>query len=417
MPPKTELSMEAVTSDGIVLVNNFSTMRLKDPTVDLLYNDWMLHVVDAGAIIPVADGARRRVGVRLDQGQANEHPHDIVKRATASTSRDPLLGAATLDLTSMSFAMTNRVYTMAQAKASRNKNVIVTLGILDIQEGISRVVSQVYVRALPGQGHADQGQGFGWHTRRVFVQHIVPHTDHKQAGVRGGDDDRISLMRTALSMIPRVLVSTIVHKLAISSLTKTDDLLRYGSMYVDLPNLATTPDLPRRPSSSSLVIAPKPTPPRGSICLNAAKSNAKNINESITTTENTVSMDLISVTTVRTVENIIKDHVCKKMHNSDSMGTTCEQDTEPDSIIDIPDSNLPDVECDVVDKKATDGRRTPTNDTDSLKPITSVLIRFQDGDLAYGVEDDHDSMWVDTLKVPSGSVVVDLNTVKVVAMR
>jgi hypothetical protein len=40
-----------------------------------------------------------------------------------------MVDAALLDITSISFSMRERVYTMAQAKASKNKRVIVTFGI------------------------------------------------------------------------------------------------------------------------------------------------------------------------------------------------------------------------------------------------------------------------------------------------
>jgi len=56
MPTRAELNLEPTPSDGVVLVNRFRTMRLKEPTVDLLYRDRRLHSVENGVMIPVANG-------------------------------------------------------------------------------------------------------------------------------------------------------------------------------------------------------------------------------------------------------------------------------------------------------------------------------------------------------------------------
>ncbi|KAL7900223.1 hypothetical protein HDV64DRAFT_290800, partial [Trichoderma sp. TUCIM 5745] len=58
---------------------------------------------------------------------------EVIKRAIASTNRDHTVDSAILDLTSMSFSMRKRVYTMAK-RASMNKKVVVTFGIGRFQE-------------------------------------------------------------------------------------------------------------------------------------------------------------------------------------------------------------------------------------------------------------------------------------------
>jgi hypothetical protein len=58
---------------------------------------------------------RPRVAIRMQDSM------DVVKRAIISAKRNPLMDTALLDLTSMSFAMMEKVYAIVQAKASRNK--------------------------------------------------------------------------------------------------------------------------------------------------------------------------------------------------------------------------------------------------------------------------------------------------------
>ena len=64
-------------------------------------------------------------------------------------------------------------------------------------------------------------------------------------------------MITALLIIDIVFVSTLLHRLGMSSLTKTspgiDALLRYGSMYVDLPNVALIMELDCLPGPMGVI--------------------------------------------------------------------------------------------------------------------------------------------------------------------
>lgn len=56
MPSDIELKLEPVPSDGVVLTNKFRTMRLKQPTIELIYVDGKLNAIESGVLVPVADG-------------------------------------------------------------------------------------------------------------------------------------------------------------------------------------------------------------------------------------------------------------------------------------------------------------------------------------------------------------------------
>lgn len=137
------------------LVNVFRTMRLKEPTVDLAYADGKLYASDSGVLVVVADGDANMeegsvyemdlvknpntgtitaVRPRLRVAKKVPNSMDVVKRAVASTAKDPSIDAALLDMTSMSFFMKERVYTITQAKAFRNKKVVATFGVGRFQE-------------------------------------------------------------------------------------------------------------------------------------------------------------------------------------------------------------------------------------------------------------------------------------------
>ena len=61
-------------------------------------------------------------------------PLDVVRRAVASVTEDPSVTATLLDVRSMSFAVRECVYTMAKAKTSDTRRVIVTFGVGRFQE-------------------------------------------------------------------------------------------------------------------------------------------------------------------------------------------------------------------------------------------------------------------------------------------
>jgi hypothetical protein len=146
MPTRTELILEPTPSDGVVLLNAFRTMRLKGPTVDLMCSDGKLCTIEDGVLVPAADahesmeeGAVYEMSVikpsetsKITLVKPTMRPLkvvpnsiDVVKRAIATATKDPTMNAVLLDITSMSFAMRERVYTMAQARASPSRKVIV----------------------------------------------------------------------------------------------------------------------------------------------------------------------------------------------------------------------------------------------------------------------------------------------------
>lgn len=105
-------------------------MRLKELTVDLLYSDRKLSALENGVMVEVADGhpsleqdiiyemdvvrseeETTTMLVRSRQRTLKKTPSslDVVKRAIVSTNKDLTMTASLLDITSMSFAMRERV--------------------------------------------------------------------------------------------------------------------------------------------------------------------------------------------------------------------------------------------------------------------------------------------------------------------
>src|SRR5271156_5551506 len=94
VPSKVKLELEPTPSDGIVLVNQSRTMRLKELTADLLYSDRKLSALENGVMVEVADGHPS-----LEQDIIYEM--DVVRSEEDTTTM--------LDITSMSSAMRERV--------------------------------------------------------------------------------------------------------------------------------------------------------------------------------------------------------------------------------------------------------------------------------------------------------------------
>jgi len=59
MPTNTTLKYEPMPNDRIVMVNQFWTMRLKIPTIDLMYVGGDICSSDIGIIVPIAAGHGR----------------------------------------------------------------------------------------------------------------------------------------------------------------------------------------------------------------------------------------------------------------------------------------------------------------------------------------------------------------------
>ncbi|KAL9122248.1 MAG: hypothetical protein Q9187_001200 [Circinaria calcarea] len=155
MPSRIRLELEPTPNDGVVLVTQFRTLRLKEPTVDLLYSGGKLSALENGVMVPIADGnenMEQDMVYEMDVVKTNDeslirlmrprqrtlkkipNSMDVVRRAIASANKDPTINATLLDITSMSFAMRERVYTLAQANSPRNRKVIVTFGVGRFQE-------------------------------------------------------------------------------------------------------------------------------------------------------------------------------------------------------------------------------------------------------------------------------------------
>lgn len=74
---KMELRLEPTPNDGVVLVNEFRTMRLKQPTVDLIYEDGKQHASDNGVMVPIAIGdIKHGEGGGLRDELGEEHNHE-----------------------------------------------------------------------------------------------------------------------------------------------------------------------------------------------------------------------------------------------------------------------------------------------------------------------------------------------------
>ncbi|EMC97272.1 hypothetical protein BAUCODRAFT_68752 [Baudoinia panamericana UAMH 10762] len=155
LPSKVQLELEPTPNDGIIFTNKFRTMRLKQPTVDLLYMDGKLHGSDGAMMVRVTDGSPEMEGETVyeldvvkdkDTGaikvtNPRQRPlkklansMDVIKRAIASASADVSTNTVLLDITSMSFSMRERVYEMAQSRAPAAGKVIVSFGVGWFQE-------------------------------------------------------------------------------------------------------------------------------------------------------------------------------------------------------------------------------------------------------------------------------------------
>lgn len=65
-------------SDRIRFINKFKTLRLKQPTVDLMYTDKKLNAINAGVLDPVPD-------VDANMEQEMIHEMDVAENAETST--------------------------------------------------------------------------------------------------------------------------------------------------------------------------------------------------------------------------------------------------------------------------------------------------------------------------------------------
>ncbi|KAI6986058.1 hypothetical protein KC359_g8918 [Hortaea werneckii] len=141
--------------DGIVSVTEFRTVRLKKPTIDLLYKDGVLHMIENGKLIKVAKGHKKMINHSVYEMTVSRSPNvnevvltdpirrlvkalpnnsDIIKRAFMSVSTGADMDTIMYDITSMSFNMRKRVYELAQTNVSTRRKVIVIFGAGRFQE-------------------------------------------------------------------------------------------------------------------------------------------------------------------------------------------------------------------------------------------------------------------------------------------
>lgn len=138
-------------NDGVVHVNRFRTVRLKELTVDLMYADGNMYAGDSGSLLAVSAGDEnmeregiyemdvvkgkdmgvvRLVRPRLRAMKRVPNSMDLVTRALPTATRDLMLNALFLDIKAMSFDIRERVYAMA----SPTRKAIVTTGMGRFQE-------------------------------------------------------------------------------------------------------------------------------------------------------------------------------------------------------------------------------------------------------------------------------------------
>ncbi|KAI9048018.1 hypothetical protein LZ554_007816 [Drepanopeziza brunnea f. sp. 'monogermtubi'] len=142
--PKNPVS--SLPSDGVVCVTEFRTLKLKEPTVDLICKDGLLNMSYDGRMVPVAvacaaikqdtvyelsvcpsDDDSTVVLSKEVSRTVKKRPNqsDIVKRAFISVSTNVSNSTVLYDITSMSFKMRNKVYEDAQSFSTSTRKVIV----------------------------------------------------------------------------------------------------------------------------------------------------------------------------------------------------------------------------------------------------------------------------------------------------
>jgi len=136
-------------------VTTFRTLRLKKPTVDLLFTNGLLCTRSGPNLIAMAHGHPKMVDnsiyemsvVRSRDGagvafsnpvrrlvKTSPNGPDIIRRAIMSVFDDVEMSTVLYDITCMSFRMRSKVYEMAQASASVSRKVIVIFGAGRFQE-------------------------------------------------------------------------------------------------------------------------------------------------------------------------------------------------------------------------------------------------------------------------------------------
>jgi DNA-directed RNA polymerase subunit K/omega len=155
VPSPMEIRLMGLPSDGIVHVTDLRTMRMKAPTIDLVYANGDMCATEDGVLIPITIGSEKmnegsiyeldvvkgaeegaivltKPKLRIHKRMPNHM--DVVRRAVMSVSADPFTTSSLLDITSMSISMRTRVYEMARSRAPPSRKVIVVFGAGRLQE-------------------------------------------------------------------------------------------------------------------------------------------------------------------------------------------------------------------------------------------------------------------------------------------
>jgi hypothetical protein len=180
-------SMEA---DGIVCVTKSRTLRMKVPTVDLMYRDGKMYASEVGNMVAISEGHESMTNgaiyemtvkrgtddntiemsnptMRLIKNRPNNT--DIIRRAFTSVIADTSISTILYDVTIMSFKMRKRTYEMAQTNASMGRHVIVSFGAGRFQEINEMALDKFSYIAI------DPNIDIGRIKRNRFVKRIVPY--------------------------------------------------------------------------------------------------------------------------------------------------------------------------------------------------------------------------------------------------
>ena len=155
VPSSLEVRLTGLPSDGIVQVTDLRTMRMKAPTIDLVYANGDMSATEDGILIPITSGDENmdegsiyelvvnrgqdegsivlvKPSLRINKRMPNHM--DVVRRAVMSASCDASTTSSLLDITAMSISMRTRVYEMARSRAPAGRKLIVIFGAGRLQE-------------------------------------------------------------------------------------------------------------------------------------------------------------------------------------------------------------------------------------------------------------------------------------------
>lgn len=258
--------MMNVDSDGFVCVTRSRTLRMKEPTIDLLYTNGNLYANEAGKRVLITHGHELMDESRIyeldvipstDQGlitlrnprrrmvKRSPNNTDIIRRAFASATRSELTSTILYDITSMSFKMRERVYEMAQTHASMNRRVIVIFGAGRFQEvnqmrlesfSYIAIDPEIDVTVLTKRSKRIRVVEFD---ERTSLEKQIITISNKPGSVLyyRGRSEKFMMMTNAISslsslMIPVVFPFSISYHITIANLFLSSGVTAYGCGFV-----------------------------------------------------------------------------------------------------------------------------------------------------------------------------------------